>query len=615
VAKKGSTLKLRPSTTSAPVFTGTYPLGGGAAKTFTGVFFWVEDELGSRGVKGFGSLATSATASVPVTVYESPAVGEAPQPSAPEVPKSRVLLWNGLSSESISFQLTDMPSGLSVTTAKLFKGTSLIASVGVGSDGVVRFPVRGWVSGTDYTLRVAREFVSGVYESAPSSTFEISARSLPVYTYQMLLSGEPQRPRNGLPYQGRLTVTTTATGAWSGKLEWIALTQAVNASGTLSSYTFRTDQGDMPVYIPSLVSYTLKGQLSVPNTPSEPGELRSTITIPTVNGVSGHQLIVSIRDGALDGVKFFGNAPTRSEGLQIQSELTLDPAFGDAGTYFGQTYPATKGVALARGKYLTISLDADGVPKDNHSHTVDYAGAGTAIYTFQTGASTSRLTSMGIVSISGQIPFLIIGSISRYPLQYSSEWGLPATASMSILAAAVSLPTLGMNDSDKKYWLQQSSLHAVGCELEISAASKGGFVLREQWRNAEPQSEAGWGFVSRNSIAGTKRYSDFSSEEKVKSGTPYKFALTLDGSTVLTDTVTFDASGMATFSNPAHKNFVKLSATFSTGALKSVAKILKGKLSIGGREVTATGFAMPGGSLLGWGGIEGGDVGWRLSAQ
>jgi peptidoglycan hydrolase CwlO-like protein len=615
VAKKGSTLKLTPSAASAPVFTGTYPFGGGLAKPFSGVFFWVEDESGS-GVKGFGSLVTSATASVPVTVYESPVDGEAPQPAAPEVPESPVLLWNGFTSGSISFQLADMPSGLSVTTVKLFKGTKLIATVEVGSDGVARFPVKGLVSGTDYSLRVAREFVSGVYESDPSSTFEISARSLPVYTYQMLLSGDPDQPRNGLPYQGRLTVTTTATGAWSGKLEWIALTQAVDASGTPSSYTFSTDQGDTPVYIPSLVSYTLKGQLSVPNEPSEPGELRSTIAIPTVKGAPGHQLTVSIRDGALDDVKFFGNAPTSAVGLQIQSELTLDPAFGDSGTYFGQTYPSTKGVALAKGKYVTISLDADGVPKDNHSHTVDYAGARTAIYTFQTGTGTSKLTSTGNVSISGEIPFLIFGSISKYSLPYTNNLGRSATASMSILAAAVSLPTLGMNDSDNKYWLQQASLDAVGCELEVSARSKGGYVLREEWANsAQPQADAGWGFVSRNSMAGTKRYSDFLPDEKVQPNTPYNFALILDGTTVLEDTVTFNSAGVATFSDPAHKSLVTLNATLSTGAFKTVAKITEGGLSTMGRSVTATGFAVPGGSLLGWGGIEGGDVGWRLSAQ
>ena len=616
VAKKGSALKLTPSATTVPSFSGAFMYDSAVAKPFAGVFLKVEGESGPE-VRGYGALVASPTASVAVEVYVSNGSEEGQQPVPPEVPLEPLVVWNGFTKGNILLQLNDMPTGLNVTTVRLFKGTKLVASAEATADGRVLLPTKGLVAGTDYTVRVSREFVSGVFESDASSEFEISARSLLAYTYQMLIgAGEGIAARNGMSYQGRLTVTTTATGSWTGKLEWVSLTQAVDSTGQPSSYTFSTTQGDIPVYIPAIVSYTLKGQLSVPDDKQDLSELRSTVLIPTLNGQPGHELVISILDGNTDGIVVFGPAPVTGVGLNLKAILTLDPSFGEENTQYGRAYPAVKAVAAAKGKYTTISLREDGTEKNNHTHTIDYAGAGTAIYTFQTGSNSAKLTSTVNVSLDGGMPFLLGGVLAKSSFIYQNSLGRNVSAQTAITVAGVMRPTLGLSDVDGKYWVSGATLSGGGCELEISTKSKGGYVLRDEWAGYSPSNGDHWGIApSYNQLAPTKRYVDFLPEEKLFANTPYTFELVLDDYPAISDTITFDSKGMATFSDPASKSLVTLSATLSTGAAKAVVKLSNGELLPTGKSVTRTGFAMPGGSLLGWGGIEGGDVGWRIRAQ
>ena len=623
VAKKGSALKLTPSLVSAASFSGAFPYNGTVAKPFTGVFFRVEEGDSGPGVRGYGSLVASPTASVPVEVFVSSDSGEGQQPEPPEAPAEPLVVWTGLSSGSLSLQITDMPAGLNVTTVRLYKGTKLVGSAEAAADGRVLLPTKGLVAGPDYAIQVSREFVSGVFESDRSSEFGISVRSLPVYTYQTLLGpGDGLYARNGMQYQGRLTVTTTATGAWTGKLDWVSLTRAVDSTGQPSSYTFSSLQGEMPVYIPAIVSYPLKGQLGVPGDTEDLSELRSSVTIP-IRGQPGHQLVVSIGDGSAEG-PIFGPAPSNGVGLRLNATLALDPSFEEQSTQYGQTYASVKGVAGAKGKYSTISI-RNGEAKNNHSHTFDYAGAGTAIYTFQTGTGSAKLTSTANVALDGGMPFLVGGVLAKGSLRYQNASGANVTAPMAIVVAGAMRPTIGLNITDNKYWVGQTILVGGGCELEISTKSKGGYVLRDEWVNAQPSNGEHWGFGgggdgdgngnSDSGIAATKRYVDFLPEEKLVAGTPYAFELILGDSPALTDTVTFSTSGIATFSDPTTKSLVTLSASLSTGEAKAVVKLTDRELMSTGKPRTVSGFAVTGWSLLGWGGIEGGDVGWRIRAQ
>jgi hypothetical protein len=160
-----------------------------------------------------------------------------------------------------------MPEALNITTVILYKGTKEIGRAIASSDGVVRFPSKGLVAGTDYTLVVSRELISGVYTSDPSGEFEVVTKTLPAYTYQTLLSADGGEPaRNGIPHRGRLRITTMPTGGWTGTLEWVSLTEVRDVEGNL--------QG---AYIPTLKSFPLKGQLVSGANIESPSDLSSSI--------------------------------------------------------------------------------------------------------------------------------------------------------------------------------------------------------------------------------------------------------------------------------------------------------------------------------------------------
>jgi hypothetical protein len=635
VAKKGSTFTVTPSATAAPTFAGAYPFGGSAAKTFTGVFIRVEGESGPT-AKGFGSLVVGPTASVPVEVNPSTGGDEAPVPETPSAPPQPLVVWTAFSTGSVSFNLNDMPSILSLTTVSLFKGTKLIATAEALADGTVFFPSKGLVAGSDYTLKVSREFVTGIQTSEPSEPFEISARALPVYTYQTLLgpgsSGDEggTSARNGIPHQGRLTVTTTATGAWTGRLEWVSLTEATDPTGQPAQ------AGDGPAFIPAVVSYTLKGQLAPSTNPETPSALVSSLVVP-VKGSSGHQLDFSISDGSEESLaEVFGAAPTSLAALSLQASLTPDSTFGEESSVFsGTALPASKGVAAAKGKYSTVSLQ-EGSALNNHSHTIDYAGSATATYTFAT-SSTTKITGSSNIRLDGSIPFLAVGSMGKYSQPYfNSTTNKKVSASMSIVAVVACQPRLvGAVDENNpkitRFSLEPAPFYAAGTELEVAAKSKGGHLFREDWASGENVSPrnglGGWAFSGQMELARTKRYADFLAEEKLTSGIPYTFEVHLKGSEPSTYTVTFDSKGAATFDDFAGLSVasrpISLSATYTTGAVKAVIKVKPNQDGImeissatGNKAVTSTGFALPdNGSLSGWGGIEGGDVGWRLKRQ
>jgi hypothetical protein len=284
----------------------------------------------------------------------------------------------------------------------------------------------------------------------------------------------------------------------------------------------------------------------------------------------------------------------------------MDPSFGEESLQYGFGYAATSGVSGASGEYKTVSVEGEEAV-NNHSHTIRYSGGPTALYTFQTGAKSAKLTSTANVSVTGDVPLLLCGAVAKYKMPYENAGGRTVTANMATLVAGTMSPTISLNGDDEKYWISEAQINGAGCDLEVAAKMPGGYVLREEWAALFEQI----GFSAVFQTMSTKRFADFSPEQKIQAGESYTFELVLDKETVLSDTVTFSSSGKATFSDSDYAKAITLSAK-AGGAFDVQVKLSDGAVSATGTSVKSTGFALPNNPLFGWGGIEGGDVGWRL---
>lgn len=627
VARKGSTFTLTPSATAAPSFAGVFPYASSTAKpsAYSGIFMKVDGDAGAE-VKGFGSMLGSATSSVPVVVSSNFA-SDVPPPQAPSVPVQPPVVWLGFTGGSFSLVLTDMPEALNITTVILYKGSKEVGRAVASSDGVVQFPSKGLAAGTDYTVKVSRELISGVFVSDPSDAFEVITKTLPAYTYQMLLrvGGEDGAARNGIPEQGRLTVTTTSTGAWTGRLEWVSLTQVRDSDGNLQDG-----------YIPTLKSFTLKGQLASGAKSESPGDLSSSVLIPSVKGSPGHNLQFGLTDEAAP-LSSFGVAPTTETALRLTSTFTPDASEGEAegAVFSGSGLPAGKGVAAAKGKFSTVSWSENSGALGNHSHVIDYDGKVGANYIFQNGA-LGKLTSSSNVLLDGTIPVLAAGVGGKYSLPYTNSLNKKVTASMAIpmvVASEVKLSTFQDESGSKpvsRYTVSSEGLSFSGCELEVAAKVAGGHVYRSDWADvaASKNGFGSWMFTdSALSLIPTKRFADFTAEERVVSSTTYSLEIMsgagANTSSIWSGEVTFDAKGAGTVAEYSSlavaKRPVVISWVPTTGVMTATVTVgtVDGTVTVapptGGKAVKLTGFALPNaGTLMGWGGVEGGDLSWRL---
>lgn len=621
-AKSGSSLRV--TSTPVPGFLGAYALSGGAAAPFDGIFLNEGTEI-----RGYGRLASGKTSSETVDIYvatDSPST-ETP-PSVPSIPPGVRIVWPGIKGSAISFTLGDMPAGLGLTTVRMLDGNRIVASAPASANGTVIFPSKDLNTGSAYRLQAVREIASGTLESVASGSFELAARTLPAYTYQMLLGPQSGAlARDGNRYQGRLSFTTTPSGAWTGKLEWLALHQARNEKGELSSYTFGAGKS---VWIPTLASYSIMGQLLPSGDAENPGRLSSKITIPVNGGAAGHTLTIDVSDlqaaqlragGALE--KPFGALPSAPfAALNASSVLELDPSFGEPGAFVGSALAASAGVLEAKGKYSSITVQ-DEEPLNNQSHTFDYQGTSALLYTFQTGANAGRLSCACKIGLDGVAPILSIGRLESFSLPYTTVSNRTATAPMEIVGAMANPVKVGsVSGATQKFEIRESYWTVGGYILEIASQFPGGHVLRESWRN-DPEAifEIGlpWGLAHTWTIPRSKRYADFDASEKVVAGKSYQFEIVLsDVNMSWSDMVTFNAEGIASFSKAADAKGrgITLRMAPGTGTFTATVKLSDGAFSPLGRTITRTGFSLPGVSLLGWGGIEGGDVGFRIrSAQ
>jgi hypothetical protein len=653
VARKGATFTLTPSLTAAPLFSGVYPFASGTAKPspYSGVFMKVEGDSGTE-VKGFGSLVASATASAPVVV-SSNFTSDVPTPVAPTVPVQPPVVWTGFAGGSLSFTLSDMPDALNLTTLVLYKGTKEVGRAVVTPEGVARIPSKGLAAGDDYTVKVLREVITGPLESELSDQFSVSTRALPPYTYQALLRpSEGETARNGLPYQGRLTVATTATGSWSGSLQWVSLTQVRDATGNLQ-------EG----YIPTLKTLPLKGQLMDGKNPESPSDLVASVTIPSVKGAPGHLLQLVLKDEELpESVFGFPALPAKTlqpapTALELNATFIPDSSEGENGAvYVGSGMPAVSGVAgklgdgssltpaLAKGKFTTASWSGQAGALGNHSHVIDYAGASVATYTFQNGA-LGKLTGSCNVLMDGSIPVFAVGVVGTYKLPYTNTAAtkpVTVSASMAIPMALVAQLVISKSSEDTvagklvpRYSVRSDEIHFAGVELEVAPKVAGGHVYRSEWAGSGVVPKSGFGsWTFSDSTTGmlpTKRFIDFAKNEMLAPLTEYQLEI-LEGSranvsTLWSGGVTFIASGAGTAAEfaslAAAKRPVSISWVPSTGVMTATVTVranTDGSFDFnpasGGKPVRLTGFALPNSeSLIGWGGIEGGNLSWRLKSN
>jgi hypothetical protein len=127
-------------------------------------------------------------------------------------------------------------------------------------------------------------------------------------------------------------------------------------------------------------------------------------------------------------------------------------------------------------------------------------------------------------------------------------------------------------------------------------------------------------------VAQSKRYIDFTAEEKFTVGNAYTVEVVgADLSPLWSGSVTFNSNGVATVeefaSLAAAKRPISLTLTPATGAITASATVglLDGQMTFNpgstGKATKLTGFALPAGAvegLIGWAGIEGNNLSLRI---
>jgi hypothetical protein len=183
-----------------------------------------------------------------------------------------------------------------------------------------------------------------------------------------------------------------------------------------------------------------------------------------------------------------------------------------------------------------------------------------------------------------------------------------------------------------RYTATTSDVEINGAELEVAAKSPGGHVYRYDWADisAPRNGIGGFGFAGQVSTIPTKRYVDFSLDEKFVVGNSYRLEiLTGSGSDLVelwSGGLTLDAKGVATIeefsSMSATARPVSFTVAPTTGVMTANVKVgtVDGEVVFnptGGKAVKLTGFALPSNdaSVLGWGGVEGGNLSWRLRSN
>ena len=568
VARKGTEFKLL---TAPASFSGKYPAtmftyegtppralvtgvqNGSAA--FSGILLKTEE-----GVVGYGAVQKSTIASTPVLLKVSDAVpGGVQPPSLPEIKSS--VVWKGVPSSILGLTL-EPPSEASLTTVTLLKGGSVITSAEADPTGWVRLNAPVAVTGSDYTLKVVRETLSGVSAPVFSNLFTITQKTLQADSFQCLLkagasqSGEESEDLglSSREVHGRLAVTTTAAGAWSGKLELVEYTSALNEFGQAESGPPSRAEGFWPgwdqeggyIGVPKLFTYALKGSLEgfseLASESAQEPSLR--ILVPVQFGDKSRIYRCLNFD-----VAFFLN------GTRLNANVY---ASGDGGaTLAGEGSPATKGIAVAKGKYYS----ADGGPnweKLRDQYTWDYAGGSTVIYGWKSGTTT--LAGSANVGLDGEIPIMFAPAAiltGKLPYTYQDSSGAEKTATSTLVTTAVGFMTARLDwsippESSVATPLIEgvTSLYFTGATLEADPKVKGGFRYNSAWGDTSnlPGPLYPGRFEAASAMFSTLR-AGHPSVTSVKEGVQYGLSILHANGTLGDHTVQFTKTGLLLLSN------------------------------------------------------------------
>ena len=595
VPKKGTELKI--ATTPSVSFSGKFTYSGATPLAFSGVFLNTDPNM-PEAVEGYGFLLQNAKTSVPVkiTVPEDLS-GDMPVPEVPEIQQQ--IAWKGLASNFLTIQL-DVPSALNVTTVTLMKGTKAVVSAEANSSGMVALNLLAAVSGSDYTIKVTREYIGGLLEPVPSPQFQIVQKSPPVGSFQCLLSYESLRavveegeehPLNrsydfsespdGNPYRARLSVTTTATGAWTGKLEFINLKQVNDENGDTAPGWSSGDeyvvQGEFQTLMPVLVTYSLKGSLAPSS--ATPGELGATIPIPATAGMPAHSLTLSIADTELSGV-FEKPTVLTARTPTLNAVLTVNSGGENQLTVGGSCLMVTKGVAGAKGKYTTAGISS-GTTRDGVGdiYTFDYsAGAATLTYTFKAGATS--LTGSASVGRDGRFAVLMAPKLlATDSLTYTGidESGNDKSFTSTIKSTAYGFLSAGLANLQPEapkpaFGVQGVSLfYLTGAALEASPSAASGFRYNTGWANVDPSdsgSMPGGLGLSRAILTGVRPL-DLSADDRVKPAVEYRLGVSHQDGFQKDYTVKFSTAGGLTVTDPADQTELPLLSVVSLTGLFS----------------------------------------------
>lgn len=535
-------------TTTTSAFYGKFALNG--ASNFDGLLVSTAD--GS--VQGYGSqISANGTASWPVTIQLAPEIESLPAPVLPEDLKP--VLWKGLLGNAVKFQV-DPPLEINLTTVKLLKGTTLIASGTVAADGSISLSLSKATAGNDYVLEATRQFISGASPSVKSAPFAIVQKTPPATSFQCLLSYgsflensslESTNPLehqydlsdapDGNPYRARLTITSTATGAYTGKIELVELRNTVTETGitpslkTASLEEFPAEQS-LETKAPLISALSFKGSLSASPSPEHPEALTVTAEIPGLVKDSKHILKATILQGAapglLDPPATIDPPYSLSANLQLApsySTQTLNPLY-----LLGSGLQNTAGVKTASGKYQTAGAGMAWA-KIADTLTWDYKGSSTIAYTWKTRGAT--FTGAANVDRDGSIAFLANPSSKAGgagSIKFPPGAAKPTTSALTKNAYATLLASLQNGSSPGTFLVSPKTLLFYSGSILEETKVKGVFRYHTAWQlPADFSIETLGSFAYAESFAPAYRPNEFPADKRVQLGTPYRLNVVFKG--------------------------------------------------------------------------------------
>ncbi|MEI6714213.1 MAG: hypothetical protein WCO60_10705 [Verrucomicrobiota bacterium] len=581
LARKNSSLSIL--TSGAASFSGKFSyVPGTTASAFSGVLIKAADGT----VTGYGSILLTPTTSLPVTLKQADLSGDITDPFVLQPQDS--LGWKGLASSTLQVQL-DTPGQLNLTTVNLVTTTAkgakvIVATAEATLDGFVTFNLGSVASGT-YSIEATRSYVKpdGVVstKTTTSESFRIDQKISPAGTFQANLSygefatnpggvetnplkyaydlneldGVRSATPDGNAFRARLTITSTASGTFSGKVELVDLrtpfneeegdldywlpsekkypsTEQPSETDDPTATTRAVASPDLAVKVPVVLTIPISGTLLSTPDSSYPEKLSATVKItPTKTGPT-HTLSFSIVETDLESPIDSESSATKVPVLSATLKFTDPDLAVDAApiNLTGSGMISTTGAKAATGKYITTST---GLAWETiaDSFVWDYSGS-SAAYVWKTRDTT--FTGSASVARNGAIAF--IGAPKAAPagtLSYTEKSG---KAAKSLLTKNFySFMNASLRKSSGVYSINADSLLFVtGSILEstkLTETALSGFRYNKAWELPSDHSiEAIGGFAYAELMLSAFRPTSLTTSDKIVAEKDYTLVLS-DGET------------------------------------------------------------------------------------